>query len=174
MRIACGGPRNLLKDHYDSWWTSVFLRTITSECANIPAFSYLGSSGLHRFILPKSSLSVAWTISRRLPNLKKPSLINGLFSPPKRRPFFTSRLAPGEGRSCGPASWSRDRQFFRSGPDQALALRKTIGQIAEFRLPQESSGVDGPLNGPGNPGTACSMTGDSGPFPAISSVGTSG
>lgn len=123
-----------------------------------------GASGFHRFILPKSSLFVAWTISRRLPNWKKASLINGLSSPPKRRPFFTSRLALGEGRSCGPATASRDRQFFRSGLNQASAVRKTIGQSAEFRLPQESAGVDGSLNGPGNPGTACFISGDSRPF----------
>lgn len=49
MRIPCGGPRNLLKDQYVIWWTSVFLKTITSECVNIPAFSYLGirSSSFH-------------------------------------------------------------------------------------------------------------------------------
>lgn len=42
MRITCGGPLNLLKNQYQDWWTSVFLQTITSECANIPAFSFLG------------------------------------------------------------------------------------------------------------------------------------
>ncbi|WP_148225676.1 hypothetical protein [Ketogulonicigenium vulgare] len=166
MTDPCGGPLNLLKNQYDSWWTSVFL-TITSECANIPAFSYLGSSGFHRFILPKSSLSVARTIFRRLPNWNKSRLINGLTSTLKRCPFFTYCLTPGEGRSCGPATASRDRQFFRSGPDRASSVRKTLGLTAEFRLPQESVGVDGPLNGPGGPGTACLVTGDSWSFPAI-------
>lgn len=41
MTDPCGGSLNLLKDQYQRWWTSVFL-TITSECSNIPAFSYLG------------------------------------------------------------------------------------------------------------------------------------
>ncbi|SOB89468.1 hypothetical protein SAMN05877809_10113 [Rhodobacter sp. JA431] len=41
MRIPCGGPLNLLTNQYHGWWTSVFL-AITSECANIPAFSYVG------------------------------------------------------------------------------------------------------------------------------------
>lgn len=53
MRIPCGGPLNLLRNQYVSWRASVFLETITSECANIPAFSYLGASGLHRSSLQK-------------------------------------------------------------------------------------------------------------------------
>lgn len=40
-RIPCGEPRNLLMNQYLRWRASVFLKTITSECANIPAFSYL-------------------------------------------------------------------------------------------------------------------------------------
>ncbi len=164
MRIPCGEPRNLLKDQKRYWWTSVFLRTITSECANIPAFSYLGSSGLHRVIPPETARPLRGTISCALSDWKKPSLINGLALSPKGLPFFTSSLAPDEGRSCGPAAASRDRQFFRSAPDRGSAARKTLGLIAGFRLPQKSSGVDGPLDDPGGPGMACSVTGDSEPF----------
>lgn len=68
MRIPCGGPRNLLKDLYECWWASVFLKTITSECANIPAFSYLGSSGFHRVIPSKAVRIFARTISCGLKN----------------------------------------------------------------------------------------------------------
>ena len=146
MADPCGGPLNLLKDQYESWRASVFLKTITSECANIPAFSYLRSSGLHRFILPKYARLSRRTLSRGPAEWKKQRLINGLFWRPKGIPFFEAPLAPGEGRSCGPAAASRDRQFFRSGPDRATAVRKAIGLIAEFRLPPESSGVDGPLS----------------------------
>lgn len=167
VRIPCAGARNPLKDQYESWWTSVLLETITSECANIPAFSYLGSSGLHRFIPPKAARPSRGTIPHDPPDWKKSSLINGLICALKRILLFASRLAPAEGRSCGPASWSRDRQFFRSGPDRVPAVRKTLGLIAEFRLPPESSGVDGPLNGPDNLESTRSVTGDSRPFPAI-------
>ncbi len=139
MADPCGGPLNLLKDQYQGWWTSVFL-TITSECANIPAFSYLGASGLHRVIPPKTARPLRGTISCDLLDWKKPSLINGLTSPPKELPFFTSSLMPGEGRSCGPAAGSRDRQLHRSGPDRGSAVRKTLGLIAGFRLPQKSLG----------------------------------
>lgn len=173
MTDPCGGPLNLLRNQYQRWWTSVFV-TITSECANIPAFSYLGASGLHRFILPKYARLSRRTLSRGPAEWKKQRVINGLFWRAKGIPFFEAPLAPGEGRSCGPATASRDRQFFHSGPDRATAVRKAIGLIAEFRLPQESAGVDDPLNGPGGPGTVCSTTGDSRPFPAISSVETSG
>ncbi len=164
MRIPCGEPRNLLKDQKRYWWISVFLKTITSECANIPAFSYLGSSGFHRAVPPKTARPLRGTISCALPDWNKSNLINGLTSPPKELPFFTSSLAPDEGRSCGPAAASRDRQFFRSGPDRGSAARKTLGLIAGFRLTQKSSGVDVPLDSPGGLGMACSVTGDSGPF----------
>lgn len=164
MRISCGGPRNLLKDQYVSWWALVFLKTITSECANIPAFSYLGSSGLHRVLPPKAARPLRGTISRDLPDWKKPSLINRLIWAPKGIQFFASRSAPAEGRSCGPAAGSRDRQFFRFGPDRGSTARKTIGLTAEFCLPQKGSGVDGPQDGPGGSGMACSVTGDSRAF----------
>lgn len=163
MTDPCGGPLNLLKDQYQRWWTSVFL-TITSECANIPAFSYLRAQVFIVSSLRKAARLSRGTISCSPPDWKKASLINGLVSPPKGFPFFASRWAPGEGRSCGPTSWSRDRQFFRSGPDRATAVRKTIGLTAEFRLPQESAGVDGPLDCPVSLGSACLVTGNSGPF----------
>lgn len=140
MTDPCGGPLNLLRNQCLGWLTSVFL-TITSECANIPAFSYLGASCLHRFILPKFAKLSRRTLSRGSVDWKKQRVINGLFWRPKGIPFFEARLAPDEGRSCGPAAASRDRQFFRSGPDRATAVRKTLGLIAEFRLPQESAGV---------------------------------
>lgn len=151
MRIPCGGPRNLLKDQKRYWWISVFLKTITSECANIPAFSYLGSSGLHRVVPPKTARPLRGTISCDLLDWKKPSLINRLTSSPKELPFFTSSPMPGEGRSCGPAAGSRDREFHRSDPDRGSAARKTIGLIAEFRLPQKSLGMDVPLDASGGP-----------------------
>ena len=141
MTDPCGGPLNLLRNQYDSWWASAFLKTITSECANIPAFSYLGASGLHRFILPKFARLSRRTLSRGPAEWKKQRVINGLFWRPNRIPFFEAPLAPSEGRSCGPVTASRDRQFFCSGLDRASAVRKTIGLIAEFRLPQESAGV---------------------------------
>ena len=123
MTDPCGGPLNLLRNQYQRWWTSVFL-TITSECANIPAFSYLRASGLHRFILPKFARLSCGTLSCGSVKWKKQRVINGLFWRPNRIPFFEARLALDEGRSCGPATASCDRQFFRSDPDQAAAVRK--------------------------------------------------
>lgn len=111
MRIPCAGARNLLRKQYQGWRASVFLKMITSECANIPAFSYLGSSGLHCFILPKAVRISAHILSRGPRNWNKPRLINKLISPPKRIAFFTSRSSPAEGRSCGPTAGNPDRQF---------------------------------------------------------------
>lgn len=164
MRIPCAGARNLLRNQYQRWRASVFLKTITSECANIPAFSYLGSSGLHHVILPNAVSNLARILSRGLKNWNKPRLINGLISPPKGLPFFTSRSSSTEGRSCGPTAGNPDKQFFRSGPERAPAVRKTNGQIAEFRPPQGGSGVDCPLGSPGGSEPACSVSGDSRPF----------
>lgn len=100
-----------------------------------------GASGLHRFILPKDARLSRRTLSRGPAEWKKQRVINGLFWRPKGIPFFEAPLAPSEGRSCGPVTASRDRQFFRSGPDRASAVRKAIGLTAEFRLPQKSSEV---------------------------------
>lgn len=63
MADPCGGPLNLLKDQYVSWWASVFLKTIAPGCSSIPVFSYLGSSGLRRFIPPKA----VWLLRAQYP-----------------------------------------------------------------------------------------------------------
>ena len=121
-------------------------------------------SGLHRFIPPKAARPSRGTISFDPSNWKKSGLINGLILPPNGLPFsypVGRQVRAGlVDRPPGAATDSSSAPV-RIGHRQR---EKTMDLIAELRLPQKSSGEDDPLSGPGGPGTACSITGDSGPF----------